>query len=333
MTSRPSRFRARRADPGDDPSDGPAAMTAGAAGGLSERDTAVLRRLELDVTRRLDGLLHGDHAGWTTGHGSEPGEARPYVAGDDPRRIDWNVSARMSETHVRTQIADRELETWLAIDRSASMGFGTRRHEKHDLALAAAAAVGFLTSRGGNRFGTVIGGPEVSVVPARQGRRHVLAALQRIVTISPREGVGASLADVLTRSAVVARRRGALVVVSDFLDDPATWAGPLRTLALRHETVCVRISDPAEHELPAVGPLRLIDTETGVVREIDTSSRRVRETLATAIAERDRLIDATIRHAGAALVELRTDRDWLHDLARFLTTRKRRVNQHVRTAR
>ena len=79
----------------------------------------ILRRLEISVTRRLDGLLQGDHRGLTPGHGSEPGEIRAYQPGDDVRRIDWNVTARLGETHVRDSVADRELETWMLVDASA----------------------------------------------------------------------------------------------------------------------------------------------------------------------------------------------------------------------
>ncbi|MDQ3147326.1 MAG: DUF58 domain-containing protein, partial [Actinomycetota bacterium] len=117
---------------------------------------ALLRRLELTVNRRLDGLLQGDHLGLLPGPGSEAGDARHYLAGDDVRRMDWNVTARTGSPHVRPPIADRELEVWVVADLSASLDFGTDRCEKRDLALAAAAAVGFLTARVGNRIGAVL---------------------------------------------------------------------------------------------------------------------------------------------------------------------------------
>ena len=142
---------------------------------------ATLRRLEIDVARGLDGILHGDHRGLVPGHGSEPGEARPYEPGDDVRRIDWNVTARTNAIHLRETIADRELETWLLVDRSASLAFGTADREKADVVLAAAAGVGVLTARGGNRIGAlVIGSDGASIVPARQGRAHLLGLLARI---------------------------------------------------------------------------------------------------------------------------------------------------------
>ena len=138
----------------------------------------VVRRLTLDVTRRLDGMLHGDFLGLVPGHGSEPGETRVYSPGDDVRRIDWNVTARMQTPYIRETIADRELETWMLVDRSARLDFGTALCEKRDLVLAAAAGVGLLTARGGNRVGAIVlRGNEVSTIPPRQGRRHLLGIL------------------------------------------------------------------------------------------------------------------------------------------------------------
>lgn len=112
-----------------------------------------LRRLELTITRRLDGLLQGEHLGLVPGPGSEPAESRPYTAGDDVRRMDWNVTARTNEPHVRDLVADRELEIWALLDATASMDFGTAAMEKRELALSALASVGFLTQRTGNRIG------------------------------------------------------------------------------------------------------------------------------------------------------------------------------------
>ena len=101
--------------------------------------SAALRTLELTVKRKLDGVLHGDHLGLIPGPGSEPGESREYQPGDDVRRMDWAVTARTTHPHVRQMIADRELETWLVVDMSASLDFGTAVCEKRDLAVAAAA--------------------------------------------------------------------------------------------------------------------------------------------------------------------------------------------------
>ena len=285
----------------------------------------VLRRLELTVNRRLDGLLHGEHQGLLPGPGTEAGEARPYQPGDDVRRIDWALTARTNEPHVRMQIAERELETWVVADLSASLDFGTADCEKRDLAIAAVGAIGFLTARGGNRIGgLLVHADGTSRVPPRPGGDHLRALLQRAITSPRRDGVGRTdLADALRQTGRMAQRRGLVVVVSDFLADPG-WEKPLRVLAARHEVLAVEVVDRRELELPDVGMLTLVDPETGARLEVQTGDAGLRHRYAEAAAAQRATIAATIRTAGVDHLQLRTDRDWLRDLVAFIERRRRR---------
>lgn len=287
----------------------------------------LLRRLELTVTRRLDGMLHGSYAGLLPGPGSEPGEARPYQVGDDVRLIDWNVTARTTEPHVRMPVAERELETWVVADLSASMDFGTAGCTKRDLAVAAVAAVGHLTSRAGNRLGALVvhGEAHPTRVPARTGRPHLMALLHGVATTPRQDGAGAAdLNRTLREVGRVARRRGLVVVVSDFLAD-GDWRRPLGALGARHEVLAVEVVDPRELELPDVGVLRLVDPETGDLVEVQTASRKLRRRYAEAAADQRRSIAVGIRSAGADHLVLRTDRDWLRDLVMFVERRRRQA--------
>jgi uncharacterized protein (DUF58 family) len=309
-------------------------MNDGAAS--SPRVESTLRRLELDVFRRLDGLLQGDHLGLVPAPGSEAGESREYQAGDDVRRMDWAVTARTMVPHVRDTIADRELETWVVVDRSASLDFGTAQFEKRDLALAMVAAVGFLTSRAGNRVGAlVLGNDRTFFVPARAGREAMLALLHQVDSV-PRPEVArqpeGDLRSALRTVAKLARRRGLVVVISDFLTD-ADWQPALRAVAVRHDVLAVEILDPREIELPPVGLVTLVDTETGRRVEVQTANERVRARYAEAAAAQRARIALDIRVAGSEHLVLRTDRDWLLDLAKYVITRKRRRAARVAPAR
>jgi uncharacterized protein (DUF58 family) len=301
----------------------------------SAASAEVLRRLELLITRRLDGLLQGDYQGLVPGHGSEPGEAREYQPGDDVRRIDWNVTARMQTTHVRDTIADRELETWILADVSASLDFGTAACEKRDLALAAASAVAFLTNRGGNRLGGVVldSSGRSSVMPPRGGRQHVFAFLHRLAEAPRADGGGSTdLAGGIDKLAALMPRSGLAVVVSDFLT-ASDWQLPMRRLAVRHDVLAVEIVDPRELELPDVGLITMVDPETGRVREVQTGRADVRARYATAARDQRREIADQLRASGADHLQLRTDRDWIGDLVRFVTVRRRRIENLPRTIR
>ncbi|MQA88017.1 MAG: DUF58 domain-containing protein [Streptosporangiales bacterium] len=303
---------------------------------------AALRKLELIVTRRLDGLLNGDYPGLLPGPGTELAEARIYEPGtDDVRRMDWNVTARTTVPHVRDMVADRELETWALVDGTASMDFGTGRVEKRDLAVAAVAAVGFITARAGNRLGALVTGDHrgrggLYRFPARAGRGPLLTLLHALLT-APRMPPGTpagSLAEAIVAMDRSVRRRGLVVVVSDFLDGlgdagtafpaPApSWERPLHRLALRHQVVAVEVYDPRELDLPDVGVLTVVDPETGRRREVATASTRLRERYAAAAAEQRATIRESLRRSGIPRLALRTDGDWLRDIVEHVEIQRR----------
>jgi uncharacterized protein (DUF58 family) len=308
-------------------------MTAGPLAGpdlLAGRERA-LRSLELSVKKRLEGFLHGDITGLRSGPGSEPNEARPYQAGqDDVRRMDWNVTARSLEPHVRAPLAERELETWALVDASASMDFGTALAEKRDLAIAVVGAIGLLADRPGNRLGARVAfGNQLTRVRAVGGAaamRRTLRTLLALPRLAPGDHPATDLAAAIQRLNREHPRPGLRVIASDFLyagDGPPDWAVPLRRLGARHEVIAVEIIDPRELELPEVGLLTLVDPETGRRHEVQTSRRKVRDRYAAAAAAHRISTAAAIRASGAAHLQLRTDRDWVRDVAAFAATRRR----------
>ncbi|MGH3575517.1 MAG: DUF58 domain-containing protein, partial [Pseudonocardiaceae bacterium] len=260
--------------------------------------------------------------------GTEPGEARRYQPGDDVRRMDWAVTARTTEPHIRDTVADRELETWLAVDLSASLDFGTAECDKRELAVAACAAVAHLTRGGGNRVGAVVStGAEMLRIPARGGQPHARGMIRRIAEV-PRatEGTRGDLAGLLEQLRRPPRRRGLVTVISDFLGprsgDVFDWERPLRGLAGRHDLIAIEVLDPRDLELPDMGTVVLADPETGRQKEVVTTPLLRREFAAAAAAHRDE-VAATLRRCGAGQLTLRTDSDWVSDMVRFAVTRKR----------
>ena len=282
----------------------------------------LLRALDLDVRRRIEGLLPGDFSSASTGAGTELALVRPYNPGDDVRQMEWNVTARTGQPHVREQVAEKTLTAWLLLDISASMNFGTARRRKADVAEGVALALGHLAGRRGNRVGTMtFGAGKVQVATPSGGRRGMLGLLHTIARLEAAATVETetqdSLGCALGRAAKIARTRGTVWVVSDWRSQE-NWRRPLAQLVHRHEVVAVEIQDPREQELPNVGDLWLVDPETGRQMRVDTGDRKLRQDFAAAAAAERAGLRRELLATGAHHVMLATSEDWLRTLAGFL---------------
>jgi len=283
---------------------------------------ALLRALDVVVRRRVEALLTGDHRSTAIGIGTELAQIRPYQPGDDVRRIDWNVTARTQEPHVRDQVAERALVSWLVLDTSPSMSFGTADRRKADVAEGVALAVGHVGTHHGNRLGVVtFGDAKPLSIPPRQGRVGLIGLLTAARREPQLDGGGAtSLGEALARTGRLASSRSLIFVVSDFRG-PRDWRRDLIELAGRHDVVAVEIRDRREQELPDVGELWLVDPETGRQLRVDTSRRRLRERFATAAATERAELASLLQASGADHVVLWTAGDWLRSFAGFLRHR------------
>jgi uncharacterized protein (DUF58 family) len=291
----------------------------------------LLRALDITIGRRVDGLLTGDYRSTIHGEGTELAQIRPYVIGDDVRHMDWNVTARTGEPHVRVHLAERVLVTWLALDTSPSMRFGTADRRKADVAEGVAIAVGHVATRRGNRLGVVsFGGAEERALPPRQGRAGLLGLLTSLhhqdpgtaTNLAPGYGGATSFADALRRTGTVARQRALVVVVSDFRGG-LDWKRELVDLAGRHDVLAVEIRDPREQELPSLGELWLVDPETGRQLRVDTRDEGLRTRFAAGAADERARLAAVFASTGVRHLVLSTSGDWLRPLAAFLRRRNR----------
>ena len=290
-----------------------------AAPGPGPVPPAVLRNMDLAVMKRIESLIPGEHLTPQVGSGTELAMIRPYFPGDDVRHIDWNATARLQEPHVRVHVGERALTTWLVLDVSASMAFGTADRRKVDVAEGVALAVGHVATRRGNRLGVVtFGGSDPRRLRPRQGRLGLLGLLAELRRESDPDGLGeTSLGTALAGVAAMARQRGLIVIVSDFRG-PQDWAGQMRALRARHGVMAVEVRDPREQELVSAGDLWLVDPETGRQVHVDTRRRKLRERFAAAAAQERDEVTRLIRQAGADHVVLSTEGDWLRTFAGHL---------------
>ncbi|RZT31384.1 DUF58 domain-containing protein [Cupriavidus agavae] len=295
---------------------------------------ALLRRLEWTVVRRLDGLLQGDYRTLFRGFGLDLADLREYRPGDDVRHIDWNVTARLQQPHVREFQEDREVAAWFLLDLSGSIDFGSGTVRKRDLLGDFTTVMAMLLTRYGNRVGAVLyggaGQAAASVVPARAGRRHLLHLIDRMQATPAASPGETRLGDLLDHARAMARRRSVLFVVSDFISAPG-WQAPLAMLARRHEVVAVRLVDPLEMALPDLGLVVLQDAETGEQLFVDTHDPAFRKRFADAAAARENELREGFARAGVDCLTLSTYARL--DMALLQFARERRHRQGAPGAR
>ena len=285
----------------------------------------LLRRLEWTVLRRLDGVLQGDYRTLMRGAGMDLADLREYQHHDDVRHIDWNVTARLQQPHVRVFTEDREMSAWFLLDLSPSMDFGSGEQRKRGLSTEFLAVLARLLTRHGNRVGAMLYGSGVdTVIPARGGRQHILQLLHTLQMRPDAAQAGPTrLHELLESAARQIRRKSTIFVVSDFISETG-WEKPLGMLAQKHEVVAVRLLDPMELDLPDLGLIPITDAETGEQLLVDTHDKGFRQRFARIAAQREADLRQSLSRAGVDALELSTDGDLVDALVRFTDLRKSR---------
>jgi len=293
----------------------------------------LLRRSRWPVLRRLGFHPGGDERSSLRGAGLEYSDVREYQAGDDPRTIEWNITARSDRPYVRESLPDRGLDAWLLLDITRSLDWGTARCLKRQLALEFSAVVGQLLIGRGNRVGALLFDDRVrSIIPPSAGRTALLQLVARMERAtdgqefpSParggQDGGGTDLGRALAEAGRLIRRPSMMVLISDFMT-PSGWQRPLSTLAIRHEVVAVWITDPREREIPDVGVVTFEDPENGEQILVDTRSAHLRARFQEAAAAQRATIRADLLRARAAVAEMSTDAELVPQLVAFIKQRE-----------
>ena len=290
---------------------------------------ALLARVAWTSARRLDGLLQGNYRTLFRGSGMMLADLREYGPQDDVRHIDWNVTARMQTPHVRQHEEDRELAAWFLLDLSPSIEFGSVGTSKREIAAQTVATLGHLLLQHGNRVGSIVdrGRPSVDIMPARNGRRHLLHILRHTLTapIEPTQQM-TSLGALFTRAARLIKQRSTVFILSDFYSSSG-WDKALTMLASRHDVVAVRLVDPIEQDLPDMGMLTMRDAETGEQAFVDTSDRAFRQRFISRAQEHEDALLQAFNRSGVDCLEISTA-DAVHEgLIRFVQQRQQLMRQ------
>ena len=291
---------------------------------LTEELAEKIKRIEITARHLVTDSLAGEYHSVFKGMGMEFDEMRPYSPGDDVRRIDWNVTARMNAPYIRKYQEERELTVFLAVDASGSSDFGTTGQFKRELAAELAAVLSFAATTNNDKVGLLIftDKPEL-IVPPRKGKRHVLRMVRDLLVFTP-EGRGTSIESALDTINRVVKRRSIIFLISDFLVEPESLRRPLAATNRRHDVIALDLHDPMEHQIPDVGLMALEDAETGELEWVDTSNKAWREAFEARTLDLEQQKRRLLSSLAIDHIQISTDKDYVVELNEFFARRSRR---------
>jgi len=281
-----------------------------------------VRRIEIRTRKLVAQLVGGDYSSIFRGHGMEFSDLRPYVEGDDPRLIDWNVYARTRSPHVKVFSEERELLVLLMVDLSGSLRFGSLNLTKAERTAEVAAVLALAAAGSNDRVGMLTFSDRVHEYhPPAKGRTHALSLVRRILELPDRQAP-ADLDQALRFSGRLLKRRALVFVISDFrFPSGSRLLGPA---ARRHDMVGIHIFDPREIILPSIGRVRFRDPESGVEKVVDTGAPAWRRSFSEEVRREQAVREDLCRRTGLDLVSISTSDDLVLPLRRFFELRKRR---------
>ncbi len=281
-----------------------------------------IRRIQIRTSRLVTDVLAGQYHSAFKGRGMEFEEVRPYLVGDDVRTIDWNVSARLGDPHVKLFREERELTVILAVDLSGSLAFGSRSELKRELVAEIAGTLAFSAIRNNDKVALLAFTDRIELfVPPRKGPRHVLRIVRELMALEPK-GTGTDLPAALEELRRIFRRSGVLFLISDFIAEE--WERPFRALRQRHDLIPIVVDDRRERELPDIGLVELTDAERGDRLVVDTSDPRMRRRFAALAEARRGLQTDSFRRLGADPIRIETGENFVDPIAAYFRRREGR---------
>ena len=282
-----------------------------------------LRKIGIRTAKLANDQLAGGYHSVFKGRGMAFSEVRQYQPGDDVRFIDWNVSARMTETYVKVFTEEREMTVMLLVDLSGSERFGSVSRPKIETVAEVAALLAFSAIKNNDRVGLILFTDRVEkLIPPKKGKGHVMRVITEILNADP-VGEGTDLSEALETLGHVARRKSVAFLVSDFIAD--RYERPLKIAAARHDLIPIQVVDPREEELPNVGLALFEDLETGEVIEVDTGDPAVRKAYGKRVRRERQKREELFRRLSIDHITVHTHRDYVRPLTDLFRRRARRM--------
>ncbi len=279
-----------------------------------------VRKIEIKTKGLSKQLFSGEYHSTFKGRGMSFSEVRNYFPGDDVRAIDWNVTARTNETHIKVFEEERELTVMLMVDVSRSAFFGTMNQTKNEFITEVSAVLAFSAIQNNDKVGVIFFSDRIEkYIPPKKGKQHILRIIRELLDFEPK-GKGTDLSEALIALNNIQKKRAIVFVLSDFM--AADYENPLRIAAKRHDIIGIRIHDPKEETLPNIGLVRMTDAETGRELWVDTSSKSVRNAYAEQNEKRVEQFNTLFSKAGKDTISIRTDASYEKALLGFFNGRR-----------
>jgi len=279
-----------------------------------------VRQIEIRTKGLSNHIFSGEYQTAFKGRGMSFSEVREYQYGDDIRSIDWNVTARFSNAHIKIFEEERELTLMLLVDVSASSLFGTSVQNKRDLITEICATLAFSALSNNDKVGVIFFSDKVDFfIPPKKGKGHVLYIIRELLTVAPKKGAQTNVVEALRYLNNVIKKRSIAFILSDFIA-PGFKQG-LQIAKKRHDVTGIQVYDKADAELPDIGLVHVRDSETGQDAYLDTSDKKTRMRFGQRFEKHCALTNEIFKKSGASLIQVRTDEDYVKPLKGFFKAR------------
>jgi uncharacterized protein (DUF58 family) len=280
-----------------------------------------VRLIDIRTNRLVEGIISGAYLSAFKGTGIEFSEVREYQIGDDPRTIDWNVTARMNRPFVKEFIEERDLTVMVVLDISRSSEFGTVRSMKKDIGIELCASLAMSAMRNNDKVGLMLTTDRVEkYLPPMKGKRHAFRIIRETIFHEPVHN-NTDLSVPLAQLSKILKKRSVIFVISDFQDDIRRFKKPLQVLKNRHDLIAIKLWDVREQELPDIGLIELEDEETGEQVLVDTRDTEFRKKYMEVVESRNKELSGAMKRLEIDLIEISTAQDWIQPVLKFFSMR------------
>ena len=278
-----------------------------------------VRKIEIKTRRLSDHIFSGEYHTSFKGRGMTFSEVRPYQYGDDIRAIDWNVTARYNEAHVKVFEEERELTMMLMVDISGSESFGTKNQFKKDIIIEIAATMAFSATQNNDKIGLILFSDQIELyIPPKKGRSHVLRIIRELIEFQP-QSHKTDISQALKFLSGTQKKKAIVFIISDFMSDE--YEHTLKIASKKHDITGIRVYDIREEKMPNLGMVAMLDAETGATQLIDTSSKSVRLNYEKYYHDRVQYFKETFSKSGSGVVNTRVDESYVTKLLGYFKSR------------